>query len=249
VASTNGRNLGRGFGELALIIVGVLVALGVDRWIAGFDARELESAYLQQLADNVAADSAALETQLASVSRRMEWADDLFAALDGELPSPEDAGLFLRHLDRMPIWTPFDPAREAWDDLVSTGNLRVIRDLEIRQSLSAYYNGLEREEKQMADMDTQLTAIEMSTWPVLDPSRRLAIVTSTETPVASMDEVRAALSRVRNDRTLHARLVQARLMHEVTARRYGVLLERSSSILKGLPQRTRQEEWDGPLHR
>jgi hypothetical protein len=41
--------LGRLAAEFTVIVVGVLVALGVDGWVAGLDERDQESAYLAGL--------------------------------------------------------------------------------------------------------------------------------------------------------------------------------------------------------
>ncbi len=46
---TLGRDLRRAGGELVILVVGVLGALAVDRWMANLDARELEAAYVSQL--------------------------------------------------------------------------------------------------------------------------------------------------------------------------------------------------------
>jgi hypothetical protein len=223
--------------ELGVLVVGVLIALAVDRWIATLDVRNLQEAYVERLIENVRTDSTAFEAQIARAEEKLEWASDLSSAIAGELPSEDNAGQFLRRLDRLPAWTPTRVNRDAWDDLVATGNVSVIRSTELRQLISAYYNGADRQAGTFDDMDAQLTAIEMSTWPVLDPRRRLDVVQRGAD--ASLEEVQEALDRLRGDRVLHARLVQAELIHRVIATNSRRRVAQASDLLDTL-QRLRR---------
>ena len=226
------REAVRAVGELAVIVVGVLVALAADRWLVGLDQRELEVTYLAQLTDNLRADSLALEAQIENHQRRRGWIEELQAGLTGSLPHEEDATEFLRRFDRFASWTPFESRRETWDDIISTGNMVVIRDDSLRQGLSAYYNSIEAAVRRDVDMDQQLTTIEMRYWELLEPDRRLAIISpDSRSRPATMDEVRAALDLVRRERPLYSGLVQAWYMHRNLARAYSRTLRTVSELL------------------
>ena len=60
--------LGRLAAEFVVLVVGVLVALGVDRWVAGIDEREQEFAYLTELRTDFVMNRA-----LAENGTRDEW--------------------------------------------------------------------------------------------------------------------------------------------------------------------------------
>ena len=66
--------VGRLAAEFAVIVMGVLVALGVDRWVAGIDERDQELAYLTELRTDfvrnhdLAANGARVEGEIADLA-------------------------------------------------------------------------------------------------------------------------------------------------------------------------------------
>jgi len=131
--------LGRVAGELTVIIAGVLVALWIEGWRQARTDAVVEQEYLQRIEADLLADSSRFAERIVAEGRTamsaeiaMRFAQDGWATgLDtvAVLKSYNFAG-FINFL-RLQSTT--------WDDLVSTGNLRILRDAEVRQALGAYH--------------------------------------------------------------------------------------------------------------
>ena len=139
------RWLSRSLVELFVIIAGVMIALAADRWIAGIDERAEARSYVSRLTDNLRTDSASLETSVQQAADRKQIAlDMLLYAETGELPSAMAPDSLLRMLVLTTAPSLQVSATETWRDMVATGNVDLISDVELRDSLSVYYNEVER---------------------------------------------------------------------------------------------------------
>lgn len=124
--------------DLALIVAGVLIALAVDQAAETVGERRREADYLVALQEDVEADLDALRGPLSEgLDRREAAARLVVAGLNGASLEPTQ---LLAALDRAGHVTFFAPRRATFDDLISTGNLRLIRDREIRAALIEYYD-------------------------------------------------------------------------------------------------------------
>ena len=126
--------------EFFVIIVGVLVALAVDQWRAAGLERELEQEYLSRLRADLEATRTAIENTTADFSRLVTHGVAVSRVLEGVDPFPTDTLGFLASALQVSRGG-YDPAvyRGAYDDLISTGNLRVLRDEALRHGLSSFY--------------------------------------------------------------------------------------------------------------
>jgi hypothetical protein len=116
--------------DLALIVAGVLIALAVDQAAETVGERRREAEYLVALQEDVKADLAALRGPLSEgLDRREAAAQLVVAGLNG---LPLEPAQLVAALDRAGHVAFFAPRRATFDDLISTGNLRLIRDREIR---------------------------------------------------------------------------------------------------------------------
>lgn len=127
--------------EGLVIVAGVLIALAVDRWAAAIDDRALEASYLSRLIENLEADSAEVALRIRNAEDRNRLAVQVLSgsAMADTLRAEE----WLERLEQISWFAPVDYARDAWDELVAGGNLFLIRDPTVRESLSAYYNRIE----------------------------------------------------------------------------------------------------------
>ena len=131
-------NTRRAFRDLALIVVGVLIALAVDQAVQSIGERRRETQYLDALRENIEADLVTLRGPLQKELGQRESAAKL--VIEGLNGKQVDPALMIAALDRAGHVAFFAPRRATFDDLVSTGNLRLIRSAEIRAALAAYYD-------------------------------------------------------------------------------------------------------------
>jgi len=126
--------------EFVVIVVGVLLALAVDQWASDRADRRAEMDHLQALAADLRSDSSVfVGTLIPVLGRAREAMDDIGPVVRGEAPVPVDTIAFLREV----VWsTGFFiqlGVRTTFDELLSTGSLRLIQSAELRSSLASYY--------------------------------------------------------------------------------------------------------------
>lgn len=130
-------SLSRTAAEFALIVVGVVAALGVDRWVQGIDDARAEHEYLTLVLADVEANAVIFEGTV----RDWETAGEAASALKGALSQhvrPSDSGLWMAVARAGTVNTV--PARDAsFRDLEATGNVRLISDRKLRAQIVAYF--------------------------------------------------------------------------------------------------------------
>src|SRR5688572_9508566 len=122
-----------------VIIVGVLVALAVDRAATRVDERALEREYLRGLVTDLEAIAAASRQAASSARRSDEAARVVLSAARGQTPVGTSGVDLARALvlAGFIIDQPF--ARDTWDDIVGTGRVYVLRDDELRRRIGSFY--------------------------------------------------------------------------------------------------------------
>ena len=127
-------------GEFLVIVAGVLAALAVDQWKDTLDDHRLEAGYMERLRNDLAADTAGFanfdRTMLAakvSVLRDL-LEEDALRRLSDRPNLIEDLTFSL--FKALPANRP-----TTFEVLESTGGLGLIRDVELRDAISAYYSG------------------------------------------------------------------------------------------------------------
>jgi hypothetical protein len=121
--------------EFLVIVVGVVVALGVDQWAQGRRDRALEEEYLERLLGDVRYD---IEELTFIRERSSLSADQARSVLDAEWVrrAPVDSlvgtayGAFLT---RIP-----DLSRSTFNELVSSGRIDLLRSRAVREALAEY---------------------------------------------------------------------------------------------------------------
>ena len=130
--------------ELAIVFLGVLVALLVDGRNERRMERDLEQQYLARLSQDVARDTAefgAMILTLEAKSASLRW---LQAITPGDLGSKASTGELARQLVRAHSagFGVLSWKSTTFEDLRSTGNLSLVRDPRLRAQIVSYYEAL-----------------------------------------------------------------------------------------------------------
>ena len=128
---------GRMIGEFALIVVGVLVALMVE---AGLESRKddgLRDEYLSRIQLDLQSDKAALEGRIEFFGDVRGFSQDVLSWLDDD--TEVNQGLLLASFYAAEVW-PMTTSTSTYLDLHSTGNIRLLEDIDLRTSMAVYYN-------------------------------------------------------------------------------------------------------------
>ena len=138
--TTNGRLLRSLGGELVIVVVGILIALAIDQALQGRSERRLEETYLASLRDDFASTVEWLDTYGAELNSRKERKIlELERVLSHAATSPVDTVDVLYSLALLGFHPIFPVPRATFDDLTGTGNLRVVRDADLRRSIGDFY--------------------------------------------------------------------------------------------------------------
>lgn len=176
-------------GETLIVVVGVLIALAVDSWREERRDERTEEQYLSSLLEDLESDFAELDRAGSQARTATASARTVLQVLEGQArPLPGDS---LAHAVEyagflyFPAYFPY-----TFDELVSTGNLRIIRDPELRREIAAYYNLIESE-KQWWDRYRGIQARYATAMQgVLGPDIRSRITMGNDLEVSEPDRLR-----------------------------------------------------------
>jgi type II secretory pathway pseudopilin PulG len=128
-------------GEFVVIVISVLVALALDQWVAARADRDSEREYLAALVADLEADADYLSELLIPLVSLADSALKEVGPVSRRVAEfPTDTIAFLRRVvssRRTIAQLPFSP---TFDELISTGALRLIESARLRSSLILYYD-------------------------------------------------------------------------------------------------------------
>jgi hypothetical protein len=131
------------FGELAIVIVGVLTALAVDQWNTHRLARVEEISIVDRLIADLKADLAAFEFELNALNDKEESLMRVRSALltDGQ-ESIVDPHAFLRDVIKGSTfgWNQVEAQRTTFNELLGAGKFGLIREPRLREAIGEYYD-------------------------------------------------------------------------------------------------------------
>lgn len=120
-------------GEIVLVVIGILIALQINNWNEERKERIIEFRYLQNLRTDLKNDSIALQEIKA---HRINTANAAKTLLE-----IADSGLVVNVYEvdslywTIGVWWEFIPNDNTFQELISSGNLNIIQDEEIKKSL------------------------------------------------------------------------------------------------------------------
>lgn len=123
-------------GEFFLIVIGVLVALAVETALENRKDGQLRDEYISRIHADISTDRRAIVGRVEFFGEVQRFSNDVL--LWAETDAPVDKELLLASFYAAEVW-PFVPSRSTFDDLLSTGNIRMIDNIDLRTGLSMYY--------------------------------------------------------------------------------------------------------------
>ncbi|MDH5590429.1 MAG: hypothetical protein OEZ65_10330 [Gemmatimonadota bacterium] len=125
--------------ELALVVIGILLAFQLDRAYQASQDRDLEQRYLERLAIDLRRDSVEMEENVQRTLRRLEQVKLLEAVLDDPGVAANDPRGFAFALEQVTWRSVPTISTSTYDELRSTGRMVLLRSEELRRDLSDYY--------------------------------------------------------------------------------------------------------------
>lgn len=131
--------------ELVLVVVGILIALAIDGWSDEREQRRSERVYLELLARDLGQIASQLQQQIEFETNMANTSVAAYELIDNDDPARYSARLGKMLVAASARRTLFlDSA--AYTDLISTGNLGLIQDRELRDRITRYFADAERRE-------------------------------------------------------------------------------------------------------
>ncbi len=129
-------------GEIALVVIGIFIALQLNAWKANVKDRDLERTYLRNLRDDLVLQQEIIDEQIAHEAGKVAMADSAMSCFEAACP--------LDILESMLTGTgnlyqrkTFIANQPTFNDLVSSGNMALLRDQKVKAELMRYHQELE----------------------------------------------------------------------------------------------------------
>ncbi|MDO1501169.1 DUF6090 family protein [Winogradskyella maritima] len=128
-----GRYIKYAIGEIILVVIGILIALQINNWNEGRKARASEINYLKNLKADL---SSEIENTKNFADYRYAKAKSASLLLNSEAPnSIEDVENYTNTYEQVFIWHVYVPNNNTFKELLSSGNLSLIKNEAIKNKL------------------------------------------------------------------------------------------------------------------
>jgi len=126
-------------GEIILVVIGILLALQINTWNQQRQNIKKEGQFLSEINENLNEDLQAIEKNLAFNQKKYEAMDSAFHYMALMQKDKRYGKQFSSLLPVLSNGVYFSPSRIAFDGIVSTGQIEIIRHVNLRKQLARYY--------------------------------------------------------------------------------------------------------------
>jgi hypothetical protein len=148
-----GKYVSYAVGEIFLVVVGILIALSINSWNGQRQNEHKENSYLQKLEIDLEQQLSYIDIQLDYEHKYANLAQPLLESVEADqsLRLDSAACMSLKKLTERKTFIKINP---TYQDLISTGNIDLLSNEELRNALLIYYSELERFEKIIQNNNT-----------------------------------------------------------------------------------------------
>lgn len=125
-------------GEILLVVIGILIALQINNYNEDRKEQKLADTYLENLKLDLEADINALDKALNDLTRFEKEGYYSLHVLEGKIKDI-DTTKFLKSLVWNNHYHLHQAATSTYEDLISSGNIKLVSDNELKVKLSTYY--------------------------------------------------------------------------------------------------------------
>jgi hypothetical protein len=219
-----------------VIVASVMAALAADRWARSLDDRATTRAHLEQLRVDFLENQKMADAAVQAKQKRAVAAETALGAVEGRKDRPPDAPLLPVAVE-LAGWnlTPHY-LDEAWDDLLSTGDVRLIHNRDVRAAIAGFYRSVRSASDFESEWRTYVQSYRASTLGVLDPYLRLRILqlypdNMVADSLGPRDNDDAILLRLRRHQDIGGKLADVIMVQRTGAQLYEQHSENIAHIL------------------
>ena len=135
----NAQYLKYAFGEIILVVIGILIALQINNWNQELQNNEKEKEYYNKFLEDVLLDEEVIKQEIFATEKRYQAANKLVSLL---LNEETDLLLISEKLQASVANSTIalKPTTNAYDDLKSSGSLNIIKDEALKFELDQFYS-------------------------------------------------------------------------------------------------------------
>lgn len=153
-------------GEIILVVIGILIALQINNWNSSKKDRLVERKYLEGFVSDLRSDSSKMEYFVNSVPKKIE----ALLLARAYIYQPTQIKDTLKFIDTLGYGgvasrTALFENQSTYKDIISTGNLRLIRNKNLTQALLMYYQYSDNTETYLGNLRTEYATYMNSLFP------------------------------------------------------------------------------------
>lgn len=130
--------------ELTIVTLGVFIGIEAANWNQARQERQEERRYYEQLVEDLRTDLKTLDTTIAQSRKFDRAAENVLGALRSGVVANANSSRFAVDVHYAGFLYLPRPARRTYDELISTGNLRLLRDQGAKNAIASYYANFDR---------------------------------------------------------------------------------------------------------
>ncbi len=131
--------------EIAVVVVGVLIALALNAWWQARQAAAGEESYLTLISRDLGQMMGELDELRTFEENQVQGGFSAYQAISSEDRSARNMAIISEVMSRLTLRRTMRLTNPAYQDLLSTGNLQLIRNRELRDGIVSFYEKTERE--------------------------------------------------------------------------------------------------------
>ena len=125
------------FGEIFLVVLGILIALQINNWNENSKNEELQINYIKGLISDLDYDIGAFSQGIKEIEDHKKSGDALLRCYKFQTTPPDEE--LIEHLTNLGLISRVSHRNTVMDDMKSAGRLNIISSDSIRQRIIAYY--------------------------------------------------------------------------------------------------------------
>ncbi len=140
-------------GEIILVVIGILIALGINNWNSQNKAKKTETEYYCRIIEDFDIDLENIDQRYTKSEEQIEIGKRLIIDLHSQ---KKDRNYLMNAYLKVVRTDFFIPSKAAFDDIKSSGNLNVLSNIKVKNSLIRYYNELDNIIVQLSSNSNQM---------------------------------------------------------------------------------------------
>jgi len=238
--SPTGRYLLYAIGEIALVVIGILIALQINNWNEIKKNHLKEFFYLNALISELEENRVIAEGQLKYQKFQQANAEIVLDAYSKNV-YPNDARDLVVAIEHSAWLFPTEFIANIWGELNSTGNLSLIQNDSLRQSLSSLYGFYEYVQSMQKEFNQFLHKYRDAIASVVDPYVRKEInvkmtPTGLQQELKPIDEIEQTLIRLKKVDKLDAELSNVIMKNEPLIQLFERMIRNIDELKKAIEE-------------